>query len=755
MLRLFAVVFFLSALSLAQAQPKPAAPAKPAPVVSPVSETAARLPVKRVVLYKNGVGYFEHAGHVRGSQDLHIDFTTAQLNDVLKSLTVVDLGQGRITGVRYDSIAPLNERMRSLRIPLDEETTTADFLKALRGAKVEVRSGAGTVTGSLLSIEAKTRQIGTSDSTENVTELSVVSPDGELRTFTLGSGVSVRLLDRELNQDVGRYLGLVSSSRARDSRRMVIATSGTGERELFVSYISEVPVWKSTYRLILPSKEGQKPLLQGWAIVDNTVGEDWNDVQLSLVAGSPQSFVQEISQPLYVRRPHVGLPQSVQLTPQTQEATMDQSNLQMDGGMQAYAALQPGVAPPPPPSPPKAGPVETYKKWATSGKQQVTAEASGRELQTMGGVLGNAIVSETNEALLSPVAEGREMGDLFSYDVKEHITIGKDQSALVPILQARVDAEKVTLWSASSPHALRALWLKNTSGLTLDSGTFNIVEDGAFGGEGIIREVKPDERRLISYAADTAIRVKAISGAPDDNPASNPSADDGSAGIHAPLDPSEAKSTEKITRVRIVRGTFMITKEERQQTAYAVHNADKSPREVIIEHPLRSGWKLADGLKAEETSSSFYRFRLPVPAGLTKKLRVEEWRPLQFSYELNNLNSDLVEMWISQKIISPDIEKSFRDLVTKRLEIGQIVAQLNSQQQEVQRITNDQARLRENMKALKGSPEEKALLLRYTKQLNEQEDRLAALQKQGDDLRARRDKAQEELTAMAMAMKMD
>ena len=105
---------------------------------------------------------------------------------------------------------------------------------------------------------------------------------------------------------------------------MSISATGSGDRDIFVSYISEVPVWKSTYRIILPEKAGEKPLLQGWAIVDNTVGEDWKDVQLSLVAGAPQSFIQDISQPLYGRRPVVPLPEAAMLTPQTQEATMSE-----------------------------------------------------------------------------------------------------------------------------------------------------------------------------------------------------------------------------------------------------------------------------------------------------------------------------------------------------------------------------------------------------------------------------------------------
>ena len=283
---------------------------------------AAKLPVKRVVLYKNGVGYFEHLGRVRGTQGLTIDFTSGQLNDVLKSLTVLDLGGGRITGVGYNSEAPLSKRLGGLRLPLGEQTTVSQFLGALRGARLEVSSGGANITGRLLSVERKTRSTKEGQ-VISYDEISLVSDAGEVRTVELSPAASVRILEKDLNAEVGRYLGLVASTRLQDLRRMTISTAGAGERQIYVSYISEVPLWKTTYRLVLPSKSGAKPLLQGWAIVDNTVGEDWENVELSLVAGAPQSFIQQLSQPYYSRRPEVPLPEGVQLTPQTHGATLE------------------------------------------------------------------------------------------------------------------------------------------------------------------------------------------------------------------------------------------------------------------------------------------------------------------------------------------------------------------------------------------------------------------------------------------------
>jgi len=281
----------------------------------PVSGSAvARLPVTRVILYKNGVGYFEHSGHVRGNQDVNVDFTTAQLNDVLKSLTVLDLGKGRITGVSYNSTAPIERQLGLLRLPVGESPTTAQFLTALRGARVEIHNGAVTASGRLLSIEerdlprtdasqADSEEQRASGKKTTKTQISIVSDGGELRVFDLTPATSVRVLEKDVNEEVGKYFGLIASTRDQDVRRMTISTAGDGDRDLLVSYISEVPVWKSTYRIVVP-KDG-KPLLQGWAIVDNTVGEDWKSVELSLVAGAPQSFVQELSQPYYSRRPEV------------------------------------------------------------------------------------------------------------------------------------------------------------------------------------------------------------------------------------------------------------------------------------------------------------------------------------------------------------------------------------------------------------------------------------------------------------------
>jgi len=300
----------------------PAAPAQQPPPGPAAERDNQRLPVRRVVLYKSGVGYFEHLGKVRGNQNVTIEFTSGQLNDVLKSLTTLDLGGGRVTNVNYNSTAALERRLAGLRIPLGQQATRGQLLSALRGTRVEVGGAATRVAGRLLSVERVERRRDASTST-TVDAVTLVTDGGDVQQIALDPGITVRIAEPGLNREVGQYLSLVASERDQDLRQLTLATTGAGERDLFVSYISEVPVWKATYRLVLPATgEARQPLLQGWAIVDNTVGADWNNVELSLVAGAPQSFVQPISQPYYVARPIVPLPSSVLLAPQTHGGTL-------------------------------------------------------------------------------------------------------------------------------------------------------------------------------------------------------------------------------------------------------------------------------------------------------------------------------------------------------------------------------------------------------------------------------------------------
>jgi len=775
------------------------------------NEAAVKLPVRRVVLYKNGVGYFEHLGHVRGNQDVHIDFTSAQLNDVLKSLTVLDLAGGRITGVDYNSEAPLARRLATLRLALGEKPTVSDFLGALRGARIEVRGTTGpALTGRLLSVERKTRSA--TNWTVETDEISLISDNGEVHSVDLNPTTSVRIAEKDLQLEVGRYLNLIASSRDQDVRRMTISTTGNGERNLYVSYISEVPIWKTTYRIVLPTKPDKKPLLQGWAIVDNTVGEDWNEVDLSLVAGAPHSFIQQLSEPFYGRRPVVPLPESVQLSPQTHAATLSGGNGRLSGavtdasgaliaganvklmdennlivaqtttdssGNYSFSSLAPGsyrvqterpgfktnlitqlnVAPGENQANARldlGASTETVTVSAsTSSLNTESSEPSmaGRSLSgvanrphvgigrgVMGGVVGGVIGGfgapppppppapsvanlEEARAMGEAAASGQELGDLFEYKLKDKVTLKKNQSALVPIVQTEIDAEKVSLWNGTtgSGRPLRGLWLKNTSALTFDGGSFSVLENEVFAGEGLTDPIKPGERRLLSYATDLGLLVEA----------------------------QKNSRPQRVTLAKISKGVLTQVSRLEERTLYTVHNQDAVGRTLVIEHPARMGWSLAKGAKEpEERAPGMYRFRLEVAAKAVASLPVEEVRTLDMTYAISNLNTDQIGVFVKNKSITAEMAQALQKIMDQKAVVARLEEEMENRQKDIDRIVEDQGRLRENMKALRGSPEEKSLLQRYTKQLDEQETQLESLRKAIRDTEAQRDKENDQLEKM-------
>jgi hypothetical protein len=532
--------------------------------------------------------------------------------------------------------------------------------------------------------------------------VSLVTDGGDVRSFALTPSLRVRIVDSDLRQEVSRYLDVVGSTREQDVRQMVISTSGSGERPLFVSYISEVPIWKTTYRLVLREASSQaRPLLQGWAIIDNTIGEDWQGVELSLVAGAPQSFIQNISQPYYGRRPTVPLPQAALLTPQTHEGALVESRTAdalhpggVEGGIPGgrvggVVGGLPAAPPPPPPAP-----------AVFTGRTEANLRMAGQ----------------------APAASAAPLGDLFEYRIKEPVTLGKDQSALVPILSAEIAAEKVALWNRApgSGRPLRAVWLTNGSGLTLDGGSIAVIDGNAFAGEGLIASLKPGERRLLSYAADVGVLIDAKSD----------------------------ETVSRLVRIRARDGIVIRETEERASWTYLARSEEAAPVTLIIEHRQRPGWKLAAEQSPIESTPEAHRFRVVVEPRKEVTLVVKEARTGETRVSVSDFMESLDSQLVVAGASSESLQRALAPLMAKRSELAGIERQLAALDGQLRGIVEDQQRLRENMKALRGSSEEKQLLQRYTRQLDEQEDRLEALRREIAATTSRRDAARQELSAL-------
>jgi hypothetical protein len=807
---------FLSAM-IASAQ-RPVTKAVAAKPPAEVAEHQTSLPVTRVSLYKNGVGFFEHTGNITGNAAVTIDFTSGQLNDVLQSLTAIDLNGGRIAGADYNSTTPLDQQLKNLPLALTANPTITDFYSSIRGSRVEVRTGAASMIGRLLAIEVGdsvgthvSNGTDTSDSPQKLF-LTIVSDAGDVHTVMVTTTTNVRLLDPSLDLSLTKYLQLLDANRSQGLRHLTLTDNGTGTRELHLSYISEVPIWKSTYRILFTdaaksASSSQTATLQGWSVIDNTTGTDWLNVRLSLIAGSPQSFIQPLSQPIYFHRPEIAIAQEAQLTPQTFESgelrgasgsglagtitdptgaavpsstvvatntatgaretrTTDGSgrfNMVLAAGNYTVEVSKPGFQ-----RLIEQGVNVNGQQIATLtlrlpvGSESTTVEvtASNADLQTMNASTGTTLDPKARSVPNRYVAGGmggriaappppppapssyediaansfasntqsNAFDDFFAYNVSEPVTIHKNESALVPILQAKVAAERVTLIhsdGSSISQPVRALWLTNTSGLTLDRGSFSIVENGAFGGEGLLDPIHPDEKRLLSYAADQAVHVSTES-------------DSG---------------TNHIEHISIAKGVLVIRRAEQAHVTYVIRNAATDARTVVLEHPIKPGYNLDNSAKPDETTPTVYRFRIQAPAGQTVRFPITANHTGFTTYQLTNSDENQLAFFIQQSGNNLKLTAALAPILEARRHVAEAEAAKDKTDTLLDNLHANEDRERANIVAL--ATADKTARDRFVHDLNATEDQIISTQKELDSRTAALDAAKADLSNRIESLQID
>jgi len=700
------------------AQPPTKSPARTASPAAPVAGATPGavndLPVRKVVLYKNGVGYFEHAGTVNGNQRVAIDFTSSQLNDVLQSLTALDNRGGKVSTVDYNSTTPIEQQLSALALGLKDYPATVSVYEALRGQRVEVTGAGAPIEGRLVSIETRKETDKNGASSEDHYFLIVATDTGALRTAEVSDAIAVRMLDPGLEKQFASYLEIIGSAQNQQGRHLTLEDRGEGERQLQVSYISEVPVWKSTYRIVFPREPNGNATVQGWAVVDNTVGVDWDNVQLSLVAGAPQSFIQPLSQPLYTTRPVIPIATVGQSMPTTHEAA---ETKQFDRIELAAKAFAPPVA------------TETVTVNAAPMAAQVAGVVpNGANMASLASGSGGGMgygggVYRASDAISQGDVSTSAFDDFFEYALAQPVTIHKNESALVPILQQELPASHVTLWSDREPRSLRAIWLENKSKLTLDSGSFSIFENGEFAGEGLLDPIHPGEKRLLSYAVDQAVKVH----------------------------PGVADDTRTLRHIAVHNGAMVQTTSEVIENTYTINNTADEPRAVVVEHARRADAELISDTKPEETTATAYRFKVGVEAHQTAELHVKERANLFETIEIGPQIENDSEFLVTVSKYSPGLEEKLRPAMDAEAALAAINAKLEENDAKQKTLTADETRDRENVTALKGNDAAK----RFVEELNQAEDDLQAARKEQADLEKQRDAAQEKLNGIIAKLSFD
>ena len=264
--------------------------------------------VTKVVLYKHGMGYIERQGKVRDTAVMQLAFRADQMKDLLTSFYAVDLSGGRIVSVQYETKDPLSKQIQDILINVPENAALSQFLTQLKGARITVKAPGETIEGRVLGTEPITELSTTGQTVRNSFRLVILTDAGPIRSADLFAITEFSLADEAIQRDLNRLLNLTLDSKYSNRKKLTLTAAGQGERDVRLGYLVEMPIWKTSYRLILNSKEKNSALLQGWAQAENTTEEDWKDISLSFVAGNPFSYVMDLYSPLYIKRQQAPIP---------------------------------------------------------------------------------------------------------------------------------------------------------------------------------------------------------------------------------------------------------------------------------------------------------------------------------------------------------------------------------------------------------------------------------------------------------------
>ncbi len=650
------------------------------------------LPVTKVVLFSSGVGYFEHYGSVEGDATATLMFKTDQINDVLKSMVLIDEDGGTVRSVNYASRDPLTRALKSFAVDISGDPDLAQLLKQLRGAQVIIEAPE-KITGKILGVEFRKKELIVGGTTTIITEavLNLVTPGG-IKSIGMNAVANLTLTDEKLAGELNKALALVIESHDTQRKGVDIRFTGKGKRRVRIGYIAETPVWKTSYRLVLDEK---KNTLQGWAIVENTSDVDWSKVGLSLVSGRPISFIQDLYTPLYLPRPIVRPELYASLKPRRYDEGI--------AGKDKEVRDRPEL-------------LERKK----SKSQRFEAESADRAMALPRAPGAAYADGRANRKLdlakgVQSIASAGKVGELFHFAVRDPVNLARRRSAMLPIVNSPVKAEKVSIYNRRvlAKHPLNGVQLINDTDMKLLGGPITVFDGGMYAGDAQIGNLAAGDKRLLSYAID----------------------------LNMTVDPSNS-STTRLVSGKIVNGTLYLRRLSSYVQKYVLKNKAEEKRAVIVEHPYNSARKLVSPEKYEEKTPALYRFRVAVAAGKTETLEVKEEQVHHSTVGILNTSASSLLYYSRSGEISKKVREALakavllkNELVTLQRKLGELVNRKNV-------IERGQDRLRRNLNTVGKTS---TLGRRYLGKLSKQEDEIEKLDAQISELRVQVERKRKEL----------
>ncbi|MFW9881955.1 MAG: hypothetical protein ACFFG0_53510 [Candidatus Thorarchaeota archaeon] len=654
----------------------------------------SKLKVKKVIIFKHGVSYYILEGILKGSGTFELEFKIDEMNDVLKSLFVLDTSEkGYISSISYDAALETSQLLKTIMLNIPDQDSLSSLVMQIKGAGVNLTiGGAKKTSGKIIGIELVEKIIKEEKLTEK--QLILLQEDGSISKYNFSEIRSFEILNEEIKKDLEFFLDTVIAGKKKDAKKIKINCESGGdeevERSIFVSYIRESPIWKTSYRLIMSKQQAmeQKCLLSGWSLIENTTNQDWENIELSLVAGLPVSFIYSFYRPIFIQRPVIQPPKVLSARP-----TDIEEGLEMEK-FEDYAMAEMEAKP-------------------MAMKKRAKASIAGAPPPAPAGGIGfmQSVMSDTEiyDKVKSQVkTQTKDLGELFEYNISNPVTIKRKQSALVPILTESIKAKKVLLYNKNehnkNPNA--CLEITNNTNLTLERGPATIIYDDNLAGEAIIPFLNKGDTRLLNYAIEQAVNI------------------------------SQEQESENLSIHRVTFGSgysyeYYYTN---LLTTYKIKNKTDEEKELYLDHPKTYEYKFIEKPVEPEETANYWRFKLTLKPKDAVVFKLKEQRENYSSnYLWNYSKEDLLKrvgFYVKKKFINPELETKLKEIAGLIQTLNDLRSKEDKLNEERDLMTDEQVRLRENISVLGEDTQSISLKERYINKLNVQENRFEEINKE-------------------------
>jgi hypothetical protein len=695
---------------------------------------APDLKLTRVTLFKVGIGSFQKKGKIDLPKltALKLSFKNTVMNDMLKTFSILRTsGDMMIKGVSYEAKDTNKAKLlEDSYINLPDSNTMTALLKQVRGVQVRLRLFDSTVEGKVLGLQTFT-EAPTGKAIVPQDYVIIAFNEGAVKPVRVSEIMGIEILDSAVEKDFQFFLETIMGGSQEKNKSVTVFLEGKEPSEFLLNFLQEVPAWKTSYRLFISApkettsakeKKEDSPLnaetfkravqIQGWAIIDNVLDEDWENVDLTLVTGLPVSFIYDSYSPAWILRPTVERKTETGVKVvqfDRSRAYLENSGLMMGGA--------PGGATRPAPAPAATMAAPMPKMMAKADRRMKMKEEAPQKYDMEEAEMDNLIMAADMPAE-EPIAEStfeaateteKGKGLSFKYHIKTPVNVRRNNSSLIPILQSDLEGILVCVYNESvhNKHPMHTVAFTNTSGLTLEEGPISLFMEGIFAGEAMLPFLEPSGFARIPYAVDQAVEV-------------TKKTKNRSMNYHA----------VEVGR-DLYKKYFTIT-----EYTYEIQNYSEDPRQIIIEHPRDPNAELIETVDPTEKVPNFYRFNLLLAGKSKTQLDIKE-RRVERSYEqVDNLSAKIVDEWLKLKLISAE-EHTY---LMKRIELVKALSDMNVTKnqldEKVRLIVDEQNRIRENLKALKDSTSEKNLREKYVTKFDERETELEKIEAQVQEIEA-------------------